>query len=114
MPRTAIELNGENMGPTIPHQDQIYSAIDRYFDAERNLVDARRDLAQTLVATWLDQANAGDQANATRVLAQSEKPLTLDELAARLGKTKRTIQEWVSDHGLPDLRAHPAADPLFD
>jgi hypothetical protein len=90
------------------HPDQILSLIDSYYGA-------KRDLAKALVVTWL--ASLNDQAEASAIAArpaQNEKPLTLDELAARLGKNKRTIQEWEKKFGLPSLRAHSKADPLFD
>jgi hypothetical protein len=89
----------------ILHDKQLSAKLDALFDVGR-------DFAQAWLSHWLE-TRAGDQAE-TSAPAQSEKPLTLDELSARLGRTKRTIREWMSDYGLPSLRAHSKADPLFD
>jgi len=53
------------MSRSLSHQDQIFSAIDRRFNAERDRIEAERDLAKALATTWL-ASQAGDQAEASR------------------------------------------------
>src|SRR5262249_31551706 len=89
------------MGPTIPHQDQIYSAIDRYFAAKRNLADAECNLAKVIAHTWLES-----QANATRAPivtpAQQHEPLmTVEEVAQYLRMKEATIYTWARDGRIP-------------
>jgi len=95
-------------------RDERAQALKAIYDGLKMALDGAH--AYQLACLRLnDQAN--DQGDAARIVttpAQIERPLTLDELAARLGRNKRTIQQWVSDYGLPELRAHSNADPLFD
>src|SRR5881628_3876749 len=89
-----------------PEPDDRAQALKTMYDGLRMALDGAYQYQ--LACIRLD-----DQAE-RETPAQGEWPLTLDELATRLRRNKRTIQEWVSDYGLPELRAHPTADPLFD
>jgi len=92
---------------SLPHQAKLRDELHGAGEHAKRMIDHIITAACLLLEDH--QANEGAETS-----AQSEKPLTLEELAARLGRNKRTIQEWVSNHGLPDLRAHSNADPIFD
>jgi hypothetical protein len=112
--RTAL-LSEVQMGRSLPQQD-IFDAIDRRCNAERERIEAERDLAKAVISWLGHQAEKAGAIETSREIApaQGEKLLTLSELAARMGRDPRTIQEWEKDFGLPSLRAHSTADPLFD
>jgi len=87
------------MGHTIPHQDQIFSAIDRRFNAERDRIEAERDLAKAIFA-WL--ASLGDQAAAP--IAETTMPaplLTVEDVAAYFKIKPQTIRDWVRTGRIP-------------
>ena|SRR6266545_1400149 len=96
------------MARSISHQD-IFDAIDRRCNAERERIEAERDLARALVSTWLAR-QAGDQAGvvetSTRIvtpiaLAQGAKrELSVKDLAALWGVSTRSIYEWKTTGGL--------------
>jgi phage terminase Nu1 subunit (DNA packaging protein) len=79
----------------------IFSAIDRYFDAERQRIEAERDLAK-LAITWL--ASRDHHVEAARPIAPAQgddvELLNTSQLAKRLNYSTRTIQQFKSE-GMP-------------
>jgi excisionase family DNA binding protein len=87
------------------NEDQLNNQIDAFFDAAR-------PLAKALVARWLASLEARDQAEAAAPIgtpAQSDRPLNLGEkreltvmeLAALWGVSKRSIYQWKTTGELP-------------
>src|SRR5262245_37973165 len=96
------------MPRSIAHQD-ILDAIDRRCNAERERIEAERDLAKGLF-TWLASHQAGDQAEASgrsaapiapAPILPDKRELTVKELAAIWGVSERSIYQWKTTGGLP-------------
>jgi hypothetical protein len=96
------------MPRSISQQDSIFDAVDRYFDAERDRIEAemketeaKRDLAK-LALIWL--ASGDLQAGAERETAPARSDdvelLTTKELARRISYSTRQIQTFKLE-GMP-------------
>src|SRR5262245_28496669 len=94
------------MPRSMPHKD-IFSAIDRLFDAERERIEAKRDLAKRLF-TWLESQASElvhgvplDTETRTALIPIDRRELTVKDLAKIWGVSTRSIYEWRLTGGLP-------------
>jgi excisionase family DNA binding protein len=95
---TEIDKMGERIAQA------IFDAIDRRCNAERERIQAERDLAKSLI-TWL--ASRDDQGGAVETSkpiapAQSDEPLmTVEEMAGYLKIKPQTLRDWAKKGRIP-------------